>query len=388
MPFLGDMMKMLQGQGPLNWDAARQWALSIASGGTSEPNVDPAARIQLEELGRIAELHVATTTGLATDVAGRSMSISPVTRTQWAQRTLDAYKPLFDRLAGSLAATPAAAASPAPTGEDDDPFAFLGSMLSMMSPMMLGIATGHMVGHLAVRSLGMYDLPVPRPGATELMVVPANIDAFGEDWSLPLDELRLWVCLDQVTRHAVLSVPHVGDRMSELLAAHAAGFRSDPGALGERLESLDLSGDPSGLGQMQQLFSDPGLWLGAVRTPEQEAMLPQLEALVAVLEGYVDHVMDTVGGRLISSYDRMTEALRRRRVESDDSDRFVERILGLDLSQAQYDRGAAFVDGVVERAGADALSRLWASPRELPTPAEVDAPGLWLARIDLPDDRG
>jgi len=339
-------------------------------------------------LGRIAELHVATTTGLATEVAGRSVSISPVTRTQWAQRTLDAYKPLFDRLAGSLGASPAAVPAPVPVGEDDDPFAFLGSMLAMMSPMMLGIATGHMVGHLAVRSLGMYDLPVPRPGATELMVVPANIDAFGEDWSLPLDELRLWVCLDQVTRHAVLSVPHVGDRMSELLAAHAAGFRSDPSALGERLEGLDLSGDPSGLGQMQQLFSDPGLWLGAVRTPEQEAMLPQLEALVAVLEGYVDHVMDTVGGRLISSYGRMTEALRRRRVEADDSDRFVERILGLDLSQAQYDRGAAFVDGVVERAGADALSRLWASPRELPTPAEVDAPGLWLARIDLPDDRG
>ena len=79
----------------------------------------------------------------------------------------------------------------------------------------------------------------------------------------------------------------------------------------------------------------------------------------------------------------VTEALRRRRVTADPSDRFVERLFGLELTQAHYERGAAFVDGVVERAGADALERLWTSERELPTPAEIDAPGLWLARIDL-----
>jgi uncharacterized protein (DUF2342 family) len=73
-------------------------------------------------------------------------------------------------------------------------------------------------------------------------------------------------------------------------------------------------------------------------------------------------------------------------VEASDGDRFVERLLGLQLGQAQYDRGAAFVRGVVERAGDEALARLWVSPRELPTPAEVDAPGLWLARIELPED--
>jgi uncharacterized protein (DUF2342 family) len=72
-------------------------------------------------------------------------------------------------------------------------------------------------------------------------------------------------------------------------------------------------------------------------------------------------------------------------VQADPSDRFVERLLGLELTQEQYDRGAAFVDGVLERAGPEGLARVWTSERELPTPAEVDAPGLWLARIDLPD---
>jgi len=104
-----------------------------------------------------------------------------------------------------------------------------------------------------------------------------------------------------------------------------------------------------------------------------------------VVVGYVDHVMDTTGRRLIGSWPALSEALKRRRVARGEGERFVERMLGLELGQAQYDRGAAFVRGVFERAGEDALGRLWRSERELPTPAEVDAPGLWLERIDLPD---
>jgi uncharacterized protein (DUF2342 family) len=96
-------------------------------------------------------------------------------------------------------------------------------------------------------------------------------------------------------------------------------------------------------------------------------------------------VLDAVGARLIGSYGRLTEALRRRRVESTAADRFTERLIGLDLTRTQVERGQRFVAGVVERGGEDALARLWAEPRTLPTPNEVDAPGLWLARIDLPD---
>ena len=97
----------------------------------------------------------------------------------------------------------------------------------------------------------------------------------------------------------------------------------------------------------------------------------------------VDHVLDVVGEKLIASYPMLTEALRRRRVAAAESDRFVEHLFGLELGQATYDRGAAFVAGVVERAGEDGLRRLWADAANLPTPNEVDAPGLWLARSDL-----
>ena len=141
---------------------------------------------------------------------------------------------------------------------------------------------------------------------------------------------------------------------------------------------------PEALADIQNSLSNPELVLGAVRSPAQEAIQPELTALVAAMTGYIDWVMDSIGESLIGSYGMVTEALRRRRVEADASDRFVERILGLELDAEQYDRGTAFASGVVERAGAEGLRRLFDDPAHLPTPNEVDAPGLWLARIDLP----
>ncbi|HEV8296106.1 MAG TPA: zinc-dependent metalloprotease [Acidimicrobiales bacterium] len=381
IPFFGDLFRMMQSQGPISWDTARSLAASIATDGTSEPNVDPAERIQLEQLGRVADLHVSSRTGLSTAPGGRSVEIAPVNRSTWAARTLDAYRPLLEKLAGSLASTPDL---PPDLAATDPTAAMLGPLMQMMGPVMLSMTAGSMVGHLAGRSLGMYDLPVPRPLTGELLVVVPNIDRFGEEWSLPLDELRLWVCVHELAHHSVLGVPHVGSELTSLLEQYAAGFRPDPTALTDRLGTLDFAAGPESLAQFQELLGDPEVVLGAVQSPAQRAMLPRLEALVATVVGYVDHVMDAIGASLMSSYGMLTEALRRRRVEADRSDRFVERILGLNLTQHQYERGAAFVSGVVERAGEAELARLWESPRTLPTPAEVDAPGLWLARIDLP----
>ena len=85
--------------------------------------------------------------------------------------------------------------------------------------------------------------------------------------------------------------------------------------------------------------------------------------------------MQQVGGRLISSYGPLTEALHRRRLDEGQGQRILAKLIGFHLDEAGYERGQAFVSGVVERAGEAALARLWGSERELPTPAEVDAPG-------------
>jgi uncharacterized protein (DUF2342 family) len=121
-----------------------------------------------------------------------------------------------------------------------------------------------------------------------------------------------------------------------------------------------------------------------MQTDEQRALLPRLDALVALIVGFVDHAMDEIGSKLLGGEQtRMVEALRRRRVEDDQADVFVTGLLGLSLGRDQVARGRNFVSGVIERAGAEGLAQLWVSARELPTPNEVDAPGLWLARIEL-----
>jgi putative hydrolase len=378
---------MLQQQGPVNWDAARQLAASIATEGAPEPNVDPIERIQLEQLTRVAELQVGNATTLPTSRSGRGLKIEPVTRTSWMQRTLDAHRDLFESLAGSMSGGMQITLPPDEIGDPDagDPMAkMLGDILQVFSPVMLGMTIGSLLGHLARRSFGQYDLPIPRPPSDELMILLGNVDEFGAGWSLPKDDLRLWVSVHEVARHTVLSVPHVRDRLQALLKRYVSGFEPDPNALETRLGELDVS-DPNALQKLPELLGDPEVMLGAMQSPQQRELLPQLEATVAVVVGYVDHVMDTIGDGLIGSYGMVTEALRRRRVTADPSDRFVERLFGLELTQAHYDRATAFVDGVIERAGADALERMWRSERELPTPAEIDAPGLWLARIDLPE---
>ena len=392
MPFFGDLLKMLGSQGPVQWDGARQLALSIATNGESEPNVDPLERVRYEQLARVADLQVSQATGLTTSTTGRSVTVTPVTRSQWALTTLDAYRPLVEKMAAALhpPAVPGAAVdSPAEDPTADPTEAWLTQIMGLLSPMLLGMTAGSLVGHLATRSFGLFDLPIPRPPSDDLLVVAANVDAFATDWSMDGDDLRLWVCLHQLTHHAVLGVPHVRARLTDLLEQYASSFESDPDALGSKLGELEgdpLGGDPTGgdpMARFQELMGDPEVVLGAVRSAGQEELLPWLEALVTVIVGYVDHIMDKVGHGLIGSYPQITEALRRRRVEASAQDRFVERLLGLDLTQAHYDRGAAFVAGVVERAGEETLEQLWSSAERLPTPNELEAPGLWLARIEF-----
>ena len=381
MPLFGDLSKLFSQQGPIGWDAARQLALSIATDGGEEGNVDPLERIRLEQLARIAELHVGNATGLPTSFGGTGISIVPVTRGQWATTTLESWRPLFERLAGSLT-PPATPTTPDPS----DPLSFMAPLMAMMGPMMMGMTAGSMIGHLSRRSFGQYDLPVPRIAKDDVMVIPANFETFASEWSIPADDLRLWVCAQEIAMHSVLRIPHVRATVDDFLSAYAAGFEPDPNALEDRLGSMEFDmSDPASMSGMQSMFGDPELLLGAIQSQAQRDMLPKFEALIAAMVGYVDHIVDAVGSSLLSNTTMISEAVRRRRVEADDSDRFVERLFGLELTQATYDRGAAFVAGIVERAGNDGLVRLWESERTLPTPAELEAPGLWLARIELPD---
>ncbi len=373
LPMFGDLARALAGQGPLNWDAARQFAQLGATGGAAETNVDPAVRLAYADLSRLAWYHVA-------DVIG-SEAPSPepqtVTRSQWASGTLDAYRHLFTEMATALSTQP-----DQPEAEADDPMVSMMAGLSrMMAPAMLGMSVGSMVGHLATRAFGTHDLPIPRQPAT-VALVPSNIEGFAADWEIPVDEMRLWVLAHEFAGHAIFTADHVRDTLASLVRQHVGGFRPDPGAVADRLGALDVeAADPMAV--LQQALGDPEVLLGAVTSPEQHALRPRLDALVAVVVGYTDWIVDAVAVRIVGGNAlRIAEAVRRRRVETTASDTFVEQLLGIRLGDDQVARGKQFVQGVVDRSGDGGMAPLLHRPDAIPTPNELDAPGLWLARLE------
>jgi putative hydrolase len=391
-----NLARLLHSQGPINWEIARQMAQWASTGGETERNPDPIARVRIEELLRVAEMHVGEATGLPVS-SGGVLTARAVTPREWALRTLEDWKPLLEKLASTMTESlplgpeetsggesqnrPGGPASAGGSGAFDPMAQLFGNLPQVLGPFLFGMQAGSMVGQLGFRALGQYDLPMTRPVRDDLMLVPTTIDAFASDWSLAADDVRLWVCLHEVTNNAVLGRPHVRARLDRLINDYVGAFEPNPHAMEERLGGFD----PSDLTSLQEAFGDPETLLGELQNDAQRRLQVPLRSLLAAVVGYVDHIMDTVGRRLIGSYGPLTEALRRRRLEETGGTRILGQLFGVALDEASYDRGQAFIRGILERAGTEGLERLWRSERELPTPAELDAPGLWLARIDLPD---
>jgi uncharacterized protein (DUF2342 family) len=172
----------------------------------------------------------------------------------------------------------------------------------------------------------------------------------------------------------------VAERIQSLVESLTVDMLATHQGLAERLGGN--AGDPEAL---QRLLADPEALLADLLTPGQRRTSEDLVAVTCVVGGYVDHVTSGLATTLTGSAGSLGEAWYRYRIEESASEQAAGALFGLDLTRAQVDRGAAFVRGVVERAGEEGLGRLWTEARHLPTPAEVDAPGLWLERIALPE---
>ncbi len=371
------------------WAQAAQIAQSVATSGVSEANVDPVVRMAFEDLARVADLHVRQAPGLHLPA---QTSLRPVTRSSWAQTSLATYRPFFERFGQALARPAIEQMGREQMGlSGDDPLAadplsaMFGQMFQSLSPMMVAMSAGSMIGHLAQMALGQYDLPVPRP-TNDVLVVPSAIDAAAAEWGVPLAEMRLWVLIHELVGHAILSVPHVRDRLDGLFIDFATAFRLDSPALAEQFEGLT---DFTKIGELAETFNDPGALFAMMRTPTHDLLVPQLEALVAVVLGAIDYLMTRICTNLIPSHSHIRVQFSNRTADASPADRFMEHLLGLDITLETIERGRRFVAGVVDRIGDDGLVRLWQDELDLPTPAEVNAPGLWIARIgldpDLPD---
>lgn len=379
VPFF-DLRSLLGGGLGDPWSTAADLAAAIASEGGAEPNLDPLIRGQIENLVRVAELHVAQATGIALP---SNTVVTPVNKTMWTKQSFDTYRPFFEQFGEAVSS---AVASDEP--EANDPLgAMLGQVFKALGPMLVSASAGSMLGHLGQRALGQYDLPIPR-GSHEVLIVPTTIDASAEEWGVSSDDLRLWVLLHELTAHAVLSTPHVNKRLESLLLDFASAFRPNPDAIAEQFSSLESMTDLSQLSQLSESMNDPELLLSIMRSPAHDLLVPQFDALVATILGFVGHTVDRIGKNLIADHERIREEFRSRWIDTTPADRFMERLLGLEITEETLERGDRFIDGIVERAGDEGLARLWADELDLPTAAEVDAPGLWLARIGIDGDLG
>lgn len=377
IPFLADIARAMSGQGPLNWDLAVQFAGLGAVGDAPDPEPEQSIRLDWERLADVAAMHVEEISGLQ---PGPRPEVLTVSRGRWAQRTLTDLRPLFTAMAGSIATRPSNTDADA-----SDPVSSMFSALSrMMAPALTGMSIGSMVGSLARHALGQYELPIPRPGTRDLLIVSSSVDAFADEWDIALDDLRMWVLLHELSSHAVLASPAVSESLVALLTEHVSAFSPDPSAILERLGDVDPE-NPDALAGLQSFFSDPMVLMGAIRSPAQERMAPRLDAAISAVAGYIDHLVDETARRVLGNPARIAEAARRRRAEWGDDARLIESMLGVSSTRDTQRRGREFIAGVLDRGGAPHLALLANDPGGLPTPSELDAPGLWLARLGVAD---
>jgi len=375
-PLFAQFQRAMSAQGPLQWDVARQTALMAATQGTNEHNVDPQRRIAVESLAAVAHMHATEVTGQEIRNLGK---LEVVGRATWVNLTLDAWKPYFESLARALSGAPD---DTTPDDDTTDPMMkMLSSMSKMIAPSMLGMSVGTLVGRLAVNTFGQFDLPLPREPHGKLVIVIGNVDGFADEWSIPRDDMTMWALTHELVSSAVFGVDHLRDAIRQMVIHFAEGFRPNPGALSEGIGQLDVSsGDPMKI--LDSLLSDPTVLLGAQRSSAQDRIAPSLDAAVAAIVGYIDHCVDRASARILGDGSRIAEAVRRRRVSQSADRVFVERLLGIDLTTERVAIAHQFVAGVIERAGEEGLAQLLDRPGNLPTPAEIVAPGLWLARLE------
>ncbi len=239
-----------------------------------------------------------------------------------------------------------------------------------------GAQAGAMLAYLSSAVLGQYD-----PFSRSLLLVAPNVVAVERALKVPPADFRLWVCLHEVTHRVQFAqAPWMADLMRDAATELATAVEEPVGEVATRVVSavkdLRTPGDKP--------MSERGM-LGIVRALQAQSQRESFDRILALgtlLEGHADHVMDGVGPAVVPSVARIRRAFdARRHRNSSPVHRLIRLVLGMDAKMAQYVHGKKFVDAVVAEAGMDAFNTVWSGADALPTLAEIDDPGRWIARV-------
>jgi len=230
-----------------------------------------------------------------------------------------------------------------------------------------GAEVGLLLGFMASKVLGQFD-PFHEPSGRLLLVAPNVVHVERELRADPAD-FRLWVCLHEEThRVQFTAVPWMRE--------HLFG---EMNALADTVEPTRLFDD--GIKRISEAVRGEGSLIEALGTPEQREILDRVTAVMSLLEGHADVVMDGVGPTVIPSVAAIRRKFNQRRKGIGTLDRLLRRVLGLDAKMAQYRDGAKFVRGVVDKTGMAEFNAIWERPENLPTKAEIADPAAWVTRV-------
>jgi coenzyme F420 biosynthesis associated uncharacterized protein len=235
---------------------------------------------------------------------------------------------------------------------------------------------GYLLGFLGQRVLGQYDLALLSAESTpgRLLFVEENIRQSARTLGVPLGPFRTWIALHETT-HAFEFEAHPWLRpyLASRLERQMTLFGSDVRGMGR--EAL------RGLGRALRGESDGEHWMERLMGEEQRRLFRETQAVMSLLEGFSDYIMDEVGRDLVPDVERISARFHERRNRRTAFERSMLRLTGMDLKMEQYKKGEAFVRAIADARGKAALGRLWDGPETLPREGEIEAPDRWITRV-------
>ncbi len=345
----------------IDWEMAARTASVVGRPGP-QIGAGEAAQVvgELRIAASAAAPHVAQVTLLDAAVPARD-GVLVVDRPGWARANTVAFRGLLEPVVAQA-------------------FADRGRLPAMgigpVGSRVTGAEVGSLLGFLASRVLGQFDPFAPAPG--RLLLVAPNVVHTERELGVEPRDFRLWVCLHEETHRVQFTAnPWLADHLMGLIRALVADLIAEPSQVVDRFTAA-LRGLPD---LIRTGGGGGAVLLEAIQTPQQRDRLAEITAVMSLLEGHADVVMDAVGPAVVPSVDAIRTRFTRRRAGRGGVDRVLRRLLGLDAKMRQYADGARFVRQVHEAVGVAGFNQVWASPQALPRPAEIADPSAWVARV-------
>jgi len=338
----------------VDWTVAFNTATKLVKPGPEISHSGAAEVVaELRDSAIRAEAYVVEVTGLQAPPATSPVLV--VDRPRWIQANLDGFRQILQPLNAKAA----------------EKLRSTGSTAAGIGPRVTGFEVGALLSYLAPKVLGQYDPFFP--GGRLLLVAP-NIVTIERELDVTPADFRLWVCLHEETHRVQFgAVPWLRDYLNAQIAEVVDSAELDPAVVAQMIRD-GIKRVVEGLAGNQEVSI-----IDLVQTPAQKQIVDRITAVMSLLEGHADVVMDGVGPEVIPSVDAIRAKFSVRR-QGQGFDKVIRKLLGLDAKMRQYRDGAAFCRAVIDRVGMDGFNRVWTSPETLPTRDEIADPQLWLAR--------